>query len=167
VNGNLDISTPPAALKEINGFAHNAQLVLLSDTSHTGDLVNLQPDPFEHLAATCFADSESGASLFVHQVERFERGNRPPLPAKALVAVIIIIPLLIIGLVIMISRKISRRKANAGRVCTGTSSCMGRLMAIGNPMAKNHAFGWVKGSAKGKLSSRQMLSSYINAIAGG
>jgi len=54
------------------------------DTSHTGDLVNLQPDPFEHLAATCFADSESGASLFVHQVQRFERGIRPPLPAEGI-----------------------------------------------------------------------------------
>ena len=54
VNGTVDFSTPPTALDEARPYFHKAQMVLLPEFSHIGDVMTLQPKAFERLVTSYY-----------------------------------------------------------------------------------------------------------------
>ena len=113
VNGTLDFSTPPGALEKVKPYYQNAQTVLLAEFSHVGDVVNLQPEAFEQLVTSYYNTGNADSSLFVYQPIPFGSAISTTLIAKLFVAAIFIIPLLIIGAVWLIIRRVRRKKASA------------------------------------------------------
>jgi len=115
VNGTLDFSTPPTALDEIEPYYHNAQVVLLPEFSHTGDVANLQPKAFERLVTSYYDTGVADDSLFVYQPLSFKPGMRLAMVAKLLVAAMVVIPILLVGGIVLIVRHVRRsRRAQSG-----------------------------------------------------
>jgi hypothetical protein len=48
----VDFSTHPTALDKARPYFHKAQMVLLPEFGHTGDVQNLQPEAFERLVSS-------------------------------------------------------------------------------------------------------------------
>ena len=110
VNGTVDFSTPPTALDEARPYFHKAQMVLLPEFSHVGDVTHLQPKAFERLITSYYDSGVADDSLYVYEPLSFEPRMRLTLLAKELVAAIILLPaLIILGIVLVVRRKRGRR----------------------------------------------------------
>jgi len=110
VNGTVDFSTPPIALDEAKPYFHNAQMVLLPEFSHTGDVFTLQPEAFERLITSYYDTGVADDSLYVYQPLSFKPSMSLTVVAKLLVAAIVVLPaLVILGLVLAV-RRIRRRR---------------------------------------------------------
>jgi len=114
VNGTLDLSTLPSVLDEAKPYFHNAQMVLLPEYGHTGDLQSLQPEAFERLITTYYDTGVPDDSLYVYEPLSFEPGMRLTTFARLLVAAMIILPALIIWGVVAVARRLKMRR-NASR----------------------------------------------------
>jgi hypothetical protein len=110
VNGNLDFATPPIALDEAKPYFHRAQVVLLREFSHTGDVWSLQPEAFERLITSYLDTGVADASLFVYQPLSFKPSMSLPVLAKLLVAAMFVLPVLIVLGVILVVRRVRRRR---------------------------------------------------------
>lgn len=110
VNGTLDFATPPTALDEARPYFHKAQMVLLPEFSHVGDVFTLQPEAFERLITSYYDTGVADDSLYVYQPLSFEPSMRLTVLARLLVAVMIVLPaLLVLGMVLVV-RRIRRRR---------------------------------------------------------
>jgi hypothetical protein len=113
VNGTVDFSTPPGAVDEAKSYFHKAQMILLPEFSHVGDVESLQPEAFERLITSYYDSGVADDSLFVYEPLSFEPRISLTRTAKLLVAAMIILPLLIIfGIVLAVRRVRRRRSAN-------------------------------------------------------
>jgi len=113
VNGSVDFSTPPTALDEAGPYFHNAQMVLLPEFSHVGDVSNLQPKAFERLITSYYDSGVADDSLFVYQPVSFKPKMRLTTAARILVAAMFIVPALIILGVVAVVRRTLRGKRRA------------------------------------------------------
>ncbi len=110
VNGTVDFGTPPKALDEVKPFYHKAQMVLLPEFSHTGDVFTLQPEAFERLITSYYDTGVADDSLYVYQPLSFTPSLSLTVIAKLLVAAMVLLPgLLILGAVLVV-RRIRRRR---------------------------------------------------------
>ena len=110
VNGTVDFSTPPDALDEASSYFHRAHMVTLPEFSHVGDVTHQQPEAFERLITTYYDTGVADDSLYVYEALSFEPGMKLPVAARALVAVMILVPILIIlGIVLVVRRNRARR----------------------------------------------------------
>lgn len=106
VNGSIDFSTPPQSLNEIEGYYHNAQMVILPEFSHVGDVESLQPEAFERMVTSYYATGIADASLFENQPLSFSPNMSMVTLAKIIVAGLVILsPLLIAAIIRIIRRK--------------------------------------------------------------
>ena len=110
VNGAVDFSTPPTALEEVTPYFHKAQMVLLPEFSHTGDVMTLQPEALERLITTYYDTGVADASLYVYQPLSFEPNMSLTVMAKLLVAAMVVLPVLIIVIVTLMARRTRRGK---------------------------------------------------------
>jgi len=109
VNGTVDFSTPPTALDEVKPYYRNAQYVLLPEFSHVGDVRNLQPAAFERLVTSYYDTGVADDSLFELQPLSFEPSISLVTMAKLGVAAVVLVPLLLVGGVLVIVRRVRRR----------------------------------------------------------
>ena len=110
VNGTVDFATPPSALDEARPYFHKAQMVLLPEFSHTGDVMTLQPEAFERLVTSYYDTGVADDSLFVYQPLSFEPSMSLTVMAKLLVAAMILLPALVILGVVLVVVRIRRRR---------------------------------------------------------
>jgi len=110
VNGTVDFSTPPTALDEARPYFHKAQMVLLPEFSHTGDVMTLQPEAFERLITSYYDTGVVDDSLYVYQPLSFEPGMSLTVIAKLLVAAMFLLPALLILCVVLVVRRMRRRR---------------------------------------------------------
>ena len=96
VNGSVDFSTPPTALEEARPYFHKAQMVLLPEFSHTGDVFELQHQAFERLITSYYDTGVADNSLYVYQPLGFKPKLSLTVIARMLVATMILLPALII-----------------------------------------------------------------------
>jgi len=116
VNGTLDLSTLPTVLDEARPYFHKAQMVLLPEFGHTGDLQTLQPEAFERLITTYYDTGAADDSLYVYEPLSFEPSMSLATVARLLVAAMIILPALVIWGVVWVTRRTLRgRRRNASR----------------------------------------------------
>ena len=116
VNGSVDFSTPANALEEAKPYFHKAQMVLLPEFSHIGDVMNMQPKAFERLITSYYETGVADSSLYVYEPLSFEPGISLTVIAKLLVAAMVILPaLVILGCVLMV-RRIRKRKSIKNRI---------------------------------------------------
>ncbi len=113
VNGTLDFSTPPTALAEAKPYFHKAQMVLLPEFSHVGDVYTLQQGAFERLITSYYDTGWADSSLYVYQPLSFKPDMNLPVLAKALVAALIVVPALFILIVVLVVRRIRRRQSTS------------------------------------------------------
>ncbi|HEX6302912.1 MAG TPA: alpha/beta hydrolase [Anaerolineales bacterium] len=111
INGTVDFSTHPTALDKARPYFHKAQMVLLPEFGHTGDVQNLQPEAFERLVTSYYDTGAADDSLFVYQPLSFEPSMSLTVVARLLVAAIVVLPALIILGVVLVARRIRRRRA--------------------------------------------------------
>jgi len=114
VSGNIDATTPAQwATEELLPSLSNGEQVILSEFGHTDDVWNLQPEATMHLLATFYDTGVVDDSLFTYQPMDFDVGLMSfPLLAKVLSVFVILVPLLLVGLVWFIVRRVKRRKAS-------------------------------------------------------
>lgn len=110
VNGTVDFSTPPNALDEAKPYFHKAQIVLLPEYSHAGDLVNLQPAAFERMVTSYYDTGVADTSLFVYQPLSFQPKISFTVIAKLLVAAMFILPALVFWGVVGVARRVQKRR---------------------------------------------------------
>lgn len=116
INGTVDFSTPPTALEEARLYYHKAQMVLLPEFSHVGDVMTLQPEAFEHLVTSYYDTGVADASLYVYQPVSFEPAMSLTVMAKLLAAAAIALPaLLILGVVLVVRRTLRGKRRAANR----------------------------------------------------
>ena len=111
VNGNLDFAVPPIVLDEAKPYFHKAQIVLLSEFSHTGDVFDLQPEAIERLITSYYDTGVADTSLFVYQPLSFEPKMSLTTVARLLVAAMVVLLALVIWGVVSVVRR-RRRIAN-------------------------------------------------------
>jgi len=111
VNGTVDFSTPPNALDEAKPYFHKAQMVLLPEYSHAGDLTDLHPAAYERMVTSYYDTGVADDSLYVYQPLSFKPKMSYVLLAKVLVAAIFIVPALIVWGVVLVARRVRRRRA--------------------------------------------------------
>ena len=109
VNGTVDFSTPPTALDEVKPYYRSAQYVLLPEFSHVDDVRNLQPAAFERLVTSYYDTGVADDSLFELQPLSFEPSISLVTMAKLGVAAVVLVPLLLVGGVLVIVRRVRRR----------------------------------------------------------
>jgi hypothetical protein len=114
VSGSIDYSTPSQfADEELLPALSNGKHVILSEFSHFSDLWGFQTEATRHLLVTFFDAGVVDTSRFSVQPMAFEVGWMSfPLIAKALVAAIILVPLLLVGLVWFTVRGVKRQNAS-------------------------------------------------------
>jgi pimeloyl-ACP methyl ester carboxylesterase len=112
VSGNIDATTPAQwATEELLPFLKNGQQVILSEFGHTDDVWGLQPEATVHLLTTYYDTGEVDDSLFVYQPMNYDVGLMSfPFMAKILVAAVILIPLLLVGAVWLVIRRVRNRE---------------------------------------------------------
>jgi hypothetical protein len=110
VNGNIDFSTPAEyARDELLPYLKNGNLVILAELGHSSDVVNTQPEAFQHLAETFFLEGKVDDSKFSYQPMNFIPAQSPAKMAKKFVrrvalmgggalAILVFIPFLVIRL---------------------------------------------------------------------
>ncbi len=115
VSGSIDYSTPSQfATEELLPALSNGEQVILSEFGHTSDIWSLQPEATRHLLTTFYAIGEADDSLFSYQPMSFDVGMMSfPFLSKALAAAVILVPLLLIGLVWFMVRRVKRRNGAA------------------------------------------------------
>ena len=113
VNGTVDFSTPPTALDEARPYFHNAQMVLLPEFGHIGDVMKLQPGAFERLVTSYYDTGVGDASLFTYQPVSFKPGLSLETIAKVLVGAMIAVPALLALGVVLVVRRVRRRRSNS------------------------------------------------------
>ncbi|HSM71771.1 MAG TPA: alpha/beta hydrolase [Anaerolineales bacterium] len=111
VNGTVDFSTPPTALYETKPYFHNAQMVILPEFSHTGDVLQQQPEAFERLITSYYDSGVADDSLYVYQPLAFKPKMNLTVAARLLVVAMIVLPALIIWGAVSVVRRIRRRRA--------------------------------------------------------
>ena len=109
VNGTVDFATPPTALDEARPYFHKAQMVLLPEFSHVGDVESLQPEAFERLITSYYDTGVADDSIFVYQPLGFKPKLSLTMLARLLVAAMVLLPALIILGVVWGVRRIGRR----------------------------------------------------------
>lgn len=110
VNGTVDFSTPATALDEAKPYFHKAQMVVLPEFSHIGDVMTLQPEAFGRLVTSYYDTGAADDSLFVYQPVSFEPGMSLTLMARLLVTAMFALTALIILALVLIVRRIRRRR---------------------------------------------------------
>lgn len=110
INGTVDFSTPPTALAEAKAYFHKAQMVLLPEFSHVGDVMTLQPAALERLITSYYDTGVADASGYVYQPLSFKPSMSLPVIAKLLVAAMIVLPALLILGIVWAVRRIRRRR---------------------------------------------------------
>jgi hypothetical protein len=110
VNGNLDFAVPPIVLDEAKPYFHKAQIVLLSEFSHTGDVFVLQSEAIVRLITSYYDTGVADISLFVYQPLSFEPKMSLTTVARLLVAAMIVLPALVIWGVVSVVRRVRRRR---------------------------------------------------------
>ena len=113
VNGTVDFSTPPTALDEAKPFFHNAQMVLLPEFGHIGDVMKLQPEAFERLVTSYYDTGIADDSLFTYQPVSYKPNPSLETIAKLLVGVMIVVPVLLALVVVLVVRRVRRRRSNS------------------------------------------------------
>jgi pimeloyl-ACP methyl ester carboxylesterase/membrane protease YdiL (CAAX protease family) len=127
VNGTLDFSTPPTALDEASPYYHKAQMVLLPEFSHIGDVMTLQPEAFERLITSYYDTGVADDSLFVYQPLSFEPGTSLISMARFLVAAMLFVPaLIIVGVVLGVRRTRRRRTMEHNSRTSATNEMAGQ-----------------------------------------
>jgi len=111
INGTMDFSTPPDALDEVKPYFHRAQVVLLPEFSHVGDVSNLQQGAFERLITSYYDTGVADDSLYVYQSLSFKPSLSLTTIARILATVVIVLPALLIVSVVMVVHRIRRRRA--------------------------------------------------------
>ena len=91
VNGTVDFSTPPSNLDDYQLYYTNVQTVILPEFSHTGDVINLQPQAFQELATSFYDTGKADESLFEYQPINFKPQVSMVFLAKLLVTVLVIL----------------------------------------------------------------------------
>lgn len=110
VNGTVDVSTLPTWLDEASTYFHKAQIVLLPEFGHTGDVHRFQPEALERLVTSYYDTGLADDSVFAYQRLSFEPGTRLTMIARLLVAAMVLLPtLLILGMVLVV-RSIHKRR---------------------------------------------------------
>ena len=116
VNGNLDFAVPPIVLDEAKPYFHKAQIVLLSEFSHVGDVFDLQPEAIQRLITSYLDTGVADTSLFVHQPLSFEPKMSLTVAARLLVAAMIVLPALIaLGVVSVVRRALRGRRRHSNQ----------------------------------------------------
>ena len=111
VDGTVDVSTLPAWLDEASTYFHKAQIVLLPEFGHIGDVQTFQPEAFERLVTSYYDTGAADDSLFVYQPLSFEPSMRLTVIARLLVAAMVVLPaLLILGIVLVVRRTLRGRR---------------------------------------------------------
>ena len=110
VNGNLDFAVPPIVLDEAKPYFHKAQIVLLSEFSHTGDVFVLQSEAIVRLVTSYYDTGVADTSLFMYQPLSFEPKMSLTTVARLLVAAMIVLPALVIWGVVSVVRRVRRRR---------------------------------------------------------
>jgi pimeloyl-ACP methyl ester carboxylesterase len=111
VNGTVDFATPPIALDEARPYFHKAQMVLLPEFSHTGDVMKtLQPEAFERLITSYYDTGVADNSLYVYQPLSFQPRMSLVAIAKLLVAAMVLLPALLVLGVVLVVRRIRHRR---------------------------------------------------------
>ena len=110
INGTVDFSTPPTALDEARPYFLNAQMVLLPEFSHVGDVTHLQPKAFERLITSYYDSGVADASLYVYEPLSFEPRMKLTIVARTLVAVMIILAASIILVIVLVVRRNRARR---------------------------------------------------------
>jgi hypothetical protein len=110
VNGTVDFSTPAANLEEIKPFYHNLQIVLLPEFSHVGDVLNLQPEAFQRLVTSYYDTGIADSSRFEYQPIKFKPKMSMVTMAKLLVIGAVILPVLLVGSIVFVVRRVRSRK---------------------------------------------------------
>jgi hypothetical protein len=113
VNGTVDVGTPATDVDEAKPYYHKAQMVLLSEFSHTGDVTTLQPQAFQRLITSYYDTGVADSSLYVYQPLSFQPQISLTLIAKLLVAAALVLPALLLLAVVLGVRRIRRRRATA------------------------------------------------------
>jgi len=111
INGTLDLSTLPSVLDKAKPYFHNAQMVLLPEFGHTGDVHTLQPEAFERLVTSYYDTGVADDSLYVYESLSFEPGMSLGTAGRILVAAMIVLPALVIWGIVSVARRIRRRRA--------------------------------------------------------
>ena len=119
VNGTVDFSTPPSTLDEAKPYFHKAQMVLLPEFSHTGDIFTLQPEAFQRLITSYYDTGLADSSLYVYQPLSFKPRISLTLLARLLVAALVVLPALIILGIVLLVQRIRRRRTIEGPPVTG------------------------------------------------
>jgi pimeloyl-ACP methyl ester carboxylesterase len=109
VNGTVDFATPPTALDEAKPYYHKAQMVLLPEFSHYGDVIGLQPEALERLITSYYDTGVADDSLYVYQPLSFEPNISLTLMAKLLVVAMVVLPALVFLGIVLVVRRIRRR----------------------------------------------------------
>jgi pimeloyl-ACP methyl ester carboxylesterase len=111
VTGTVDVSTLPAWLDEASTYFHKAQIVLLPEFGHIGDVQTFQPEAFERLVTSYYDTGAADDSLFVYQPLPFKPSMRLTVIARLLVAAMVVLPaLLILGIVLVVRRTLRGRR---------------------------------------------------------
>lgn len=110
VNGTVDFSTPPSALDEAKSYYHNAQMILLPEFSHVGDVTTLQPQAFERLITNYYDTGVADDSLFVYQPLTFKPGFSLTALARLLITALFVLPALVAYGIVVIARRVSRHR---------------------------------------------------------
>ena len=105
VNGTVDFSTPPSNLDDYQPYYTNVQTVILPEFSHTGDIINLQPQAFQELATSFYETGKADDSLFEYQPINFKPQLSMVLLAKLLVAVAVLFPPLLVTVLVILLRR--------------------------------------------------------------
>ena len=105
VNGTVDFSTPPSNLDDYQPYYTNVQTVILPEFSHTGDVVNLQPQAFQKLATSFYDTGKADESMFEYQPINFKPQLSMVLLAKLLVAVAVLFPPLLVTVLVILLRR--------------------------------------------------------------
>jgi len=113
VNGTVDFSTPPNALDEARPYWHKAQMVLLPEFSHVNDEYTLQQPAFERLITSYLDTGVGDDSLYVYEPLQFKAKVSNTVIAKALVAGMIVVPVLIIIGIVALVRRVRRGRQTA------------------------------------------------------
>jgi pimeloyl-ACP methyl ester carboxylesterase len=118
VNGTVDFSTPPTALDEVKPYYHNAQMVLLPEFSHVGDVYTLQPAAFERLITSYYDTGVADSSRYVYQPLSFAPSISLSVMARLLVVGMILLPALLILGVVLVRGRIRQRRTRQSQTVT-------------------------------------------------
>ncbi len=110
VNGTVDVGTPSTDMDEARPFYHKAQMVLLPEFSHTGDVTTLQPQAFQRLITSYYDTGVADSSLYVYQPLSFQPQISLTLIAKLLVAAALVLPVLLLLAVVWVLWRVRRRR---------------------------------------------------------